>query len=483
MINYLEDFIYFNNNINYLKNITKKENCKNFNEIFLIKKKNSYLQLFILISIIILLGVIIFHFKLSKLLMFLFMNILALFLIFTKIIVINFFVNTYTYFIKLCENIVKFETKMKEKLKIKSLLKTQENEAELILIQIIKNISYSIGVENCNFNINNKEENKLLFNEYQKLKQKLFEYIFLIYEKEFISKDLYIIKCIKFLFNYSKSINYKLNYIINIFNNALSELNKEKINFGSLFKSYEKYINNNIINSKEKKKNELNSSILNLFEINYRLNEQYINLIKEINLENYNDEKICEIINFILEKQRLSIALFEQIKNKLDNEDEKINENNNNINIEKNKSNISNMINDDKISLTDIQLNNINYNKRNKNSNEEEKLNKNRKNSRNKSYDINSEQKKMELLKSDFIDELNKYYQSKKIINKKESEITDKNEDEINNKKKYIIEKSKENNFNEIKMDFAKSLTMSLKKNKNFNFNFSRENEENKKDN
>ena len=32
-------------------------------------------------------------------------------------------------------------------------------------------------------------------------------------------------------------------------------------------------------------------------------------------------------------------------------------------------------------------------------------------------------------------------------------------------------------------MDFAKSLTMSLKKNKNFNFIFSRDNKENKKDN
>ena len=48
MINYLEDFIYFNNNINYLKNVTKKENCKNFNYLytigFIIQLKNKYLN-------------------------------------------------------------------------------------------------------------------------------------------------------------------------------------------------------------------------------------------------------------------------------------------------------------------------------------------------------------------------------------------------------------------------------------------------------
>jgi hypothetical protein len=262
--------------------------------------------------------------------------------------------------------------------------------------------------------------------------------------------------------------------LINILNDILKKINIEEINFDILFKDYEKYINNNIKKQKDKNINELNNSIYNLFESNYKLNEYYINLMKEINIQNCEYEKINEIIDYIIEKKKLSISLLEQIKTKINKENE-INDNNdikseeNTDDIKKNINTSINKNNNNKISLSDIQLNNYNYDNQNNNLNKEEhkkNLNNNKKN-----YDIINEQKKMEILKSDFIDELNKYCKSKKNLNKDDPDLCDNNEETIN-KNIIGIEKNRENNFNinPIKMDFAKSLTESLKKNKNFNF-------------
>ena len=71
------------------------------------------------------------------------------------------------------------------------------------------------------------------------------------------------------------------------------------------------------------------------------------------------------------------------------------------------------------------------------------------------------------MIKADFIKELNEFCNSKKNLNK-DDEIKTTN---ISNITKNDINKVKEqNNFNQMKIDFAKSLTMSLKKNKNFKF-------------
>ena len=82
----------------------------------------------------------------------------------------------------------------------------------------------------------------------------------------------------------------------------------------------------------------------------------------------------------------------------------------------------------------------------------------------------------MEIIKSDFIEELNKYCKSKKKL-----ETLNKNDEEINKENIYQIKENKiqdkENEFNKLKMDFSKSLAMSLKNNKNFHSNFSKEND------
>ena len=370
---------------------------------------------------------------------------------------------------------------------MKSFLKNDSNETELILIAIMKEIKSIL-----NINIENNIKNTSLFslfNEYQNIKQKIFKYIFLKYEKEYIIKELYIIIFINYFFNYLTYLNNKMNILINKYKECIQKLDIEEINFDSLFQNYEKYINNNIINSKEKKINELNISLINLFESNYKLNEYYIKLLNEINLQDNNkSEKINEIIEYIIEKKKLSISLFEQIKSKINIE----NENNNNIinqNNEKTIDDIQNNINsflkrnnnNSEISLSDIQLNNYNFDNQSKEKDEDE-IKKDIKNKTKKNYDVIKEQEKMEILKSDLIDELNKYCKSKQNLNKNESEDNNEN---INNRKVELInnkndEKNKGIDFNknQFKLDFAKTLTMSLKQNKNFNFN----SDENKKD-
>ena len=282
------------------------------------------------------------------------------------------------------------------------------------------------------------------------------------------------IKFLKTFLNYSNHFNTKLNYIINIFKSGIHKLDIDNIDFDSYFKDYEKYFNKNIIREKEKKKKEINDSIYNLFESNYKLNEYFMNLIKEINLENYNYEKINEIIEYIIEKKKLSISLLEQIKSKIniDNEN-KIIDNNENKSMNDIQKSISNFIKkeNNKISLSDIQLNNYVYNSNNNSENKNE----NKYNNRTK-LKSNIDQEKIETLKSDFVDELNKYFKSKQ---KSEEENINDNKINIMKKDEDKINYEDEINKNKMKMDFAKSLTMCLKKNKNFKFNL---NENNKDD-
>ena len=243
--------------------------------------------------------------------------------------------------------------------------------------------------------------------------------------------------------------------------------------------NYEKYINKNIINTKEKKKKELNESIYNLFESNYKLNEYYIKLMREINLDNYNYEKINEIVEYIIEKKKLSITLLEQINTKINLENEnKTNDNNNknNENMNAIQRSINNFIKNEnnEISLSDIQLNNYscNVHDKNENMNAYNVYNNSNKTKIKSNFDLINEQKKIEILKSDFIEELNKYCKSKQNLNNPES---------VQNKEeKENTDDDNNNNKNKLKMDFAKSLTMCLKNNKNFKFNL---NEENNKDN
>ena len=283
------------------------------------------------------------------------------------------------------------------------------------------------------------------------------------------------IKFLKTFLNYSNHFNTKLNYIINIFKSGIHKLDIDNIDFDSYFKDYEKYFNKNIIKEKEKKKKEINDSIYNLFESNYKLNEYFMNLIKEINLENYNYEKINEIIEYIIEKKKLSISLLEQIKSKIniDNEN-KIIDNNENKSMNDIQKSISNFIKkeNNKISLSDIQLNNYVYNSNNNSENKNE----NKYNNNRTKLKSNIDQEKIETLKSDFVDELNKYFKSKQ---KSEEENINDNKINIMKKDEDKINYEDEINKNKMKMDFAKSLTMCLKNNKNFKFNL---NENNKDD-
>ena len=479
MIISLEEFLYFNNTNNYIKNLSNKKISKDFNEIIERKKKASLKQIFLFILIIIIFELIsnIIKIKYSILIICIFGSINLL----MKIIILNNFSNSYYSFIKLCEFIVKFDNKIKEKIKIKSLLKSNNKEIELILTEIMQQINSIMNVDISNFNLNNKniESINFLFNEYQSQKQKIFKYIFFTYEKEYLTKELYIIKFIKFFLNNSNHFNTKLNYIINIFKEGIQKLDIEDINFDLYLTNYEKYINKNIINTKEKKKKELNESIYNLFESNYRLNEYYIKLMREINLDNYNYEKINEIVEYIIEKKKLSITLLEQINIKINLENEnKTNDNNNknNENMNAIQRSINNFIKkeNNEISLSDIQLNNYscNVHDKNENMNAYNVYNNSNKTKIKSNFDLINEQKKIEILKSDFIEELNKYCKSKQNLNNPES---------VQNKEeKENTDDDNNNNKNKLKMDFAKSLTMCLKNNKNFKFNL---NEENNKDN
>ena len=462
--------IYFNNEIDYLKELSNKDNHKNFNEIIQ-KKYNLLVKSLILLLIIILVEFIskYFNFNLDIFLIPLFF--FSILNSYSIIIIMNRFLNCHNYFIKLCEVIVKYENIIKNKIKSKYMLKNQSNETELNIIEIINEMKKvtSINIKNNS----NKNDLIKLFNEYSNQKQNLFKYIFINYQKEYIIKEIFIIKYLKYISNYTKSLNYQINHLINIFKENLKKFELEKINFEKLFKNYENYIKNNIINTQEKKIDELYTSINDIFISHYNLNEYFINLMKIINSDNEDkNEKIEEIIEYIIEKKKLSISLLKAIQNKMNNDNEIINNYNYEANIDAIQKSINNNLNimkqinenDNKInniSLSDIQSNSNNnfHDKDKNNTNENIKYKKN--------YDFVNEEEKMKMIKADFIKELNEFCNSKKNLNK-DDEIKTTN---ISNITKNDINKVKEqNNFNQMKIDFAKSLTMSLKKNKNFKF-------------
>ena len=165
-----EEFLYFNNTINYIKNLTNKNISKDFNENIKRENKDSVYQILLYITIILTSKFIPIDFIPINFIIKFIMLICILFSInlFMKILILNKFSNSYYSFIQLCEYIVKFDNKTKEKTKIKSLLKSNNDEIDLILIETMKKINSIINFENNNSNQNNKnkESMNLLFNEY-----------------------------------------------------------------------------------------------------------------------------------------------------------------------------------------------------------------------------------------------------------------------------------------------------------------------------
>ena len=499
MKEYIQNFIYFINNTHYLKELSKENNQKILIE--KTKKQNKLfcfqLLLYSILSIIISnIFSYIFQFDAKKYNYYLII-ILSMFYYYIFHKVLYQFLGSYNYFIKLCESIIKYENIIKNKIKVNRYLRNDEDESINNLLNMINIINKLIS-SNINSNSNNyKNKNiKELYNEYQKIKTYLFKYIFEEYEKEYINKESYINIYMKYINNHKNNINYKMQYLIIEFNKKIEILNKDKNDYGTLIKEYEKYINNNVIKIEEIKKNELKNKIYDLLKSNFELNEKFIELIKEINLTNDNNEKINQIIEYIIEKKQLSISLLEQFKKNINHEKDENNLNNFEIKRKNNYTFINNNnFSHDDISYYDINLNNININKSKSNNNKNNRNTFNNNKSPNV-YDIINEQEKIKDLKASFIDELNDYCKKVKGLNKEKEEKSgedvieneikkDENfkKDKRNNVISNIQEKNDENGLNMpyTKLDFAKSLTLALSKNKNLNLNFVGEKDENDK--
>ena len=409
------------------------------------------------------------------------------------------FSNCYTSFIKLCEMIVKYDNIIKSKIKINRYMKNTQEEPKNNLINIINIINKAISIDISKKSQKNDNDDMIeVYNEYLKLKASLFKFIFAEYEKAYICKENYISKYIQYISNYNNFINLKINNLIIEFNKSISKLNneeKEEIDYNSLIKQYEKYINDNVLRLEEIKKNDLKNKIYDLLISNYELNKNFIELIKEIDI-NEDEEKINQMIEVIIEKKQLSISLLEQYKIKINKENDKDIKKEN----EKMKNDTDSIVygnkfkNSNGISAYDIQLSQINLNKKNRNDkNENIKHNK-----KEEYYDIYTEQEKIQDLKSSFIDELNNYCKKVKGLNRKnentENEIekneninkNNSNNNTINDLIKDLNKRSEDLNLSkpQTKLDFAKSLTLAFSKNKNFNLNFVGEeiNENNKKE-
>ena len=498
MKEFVQNFIYFINTTHYLKELSKEnnqkiliENSKNKKKIFLIQLLLYLILYFIICNFFSNANQINIKNYINYLII-----VLSIFYYYIFNLVFSHFLDCYNYFVKLCESIVNYENIIKNKIKINKYL--QNNEEEMInnLLDIIKSISIIIS-PNVSYDLNNyKNKNVIeLFNEYKKIKSYLFKYIFDEYEKEYINKEIYINKYINHLFNYKNNIYYKLQYLIIEFNKKIELLNEEKIDYSSLIKEYEKYINNNVIKIEEIKKNDLKNKIYDLLLSNLELNEKFVELIKEINSINVNKEKINQIIEYIIEKKQLSISLLEQFKKNINSEKEKNNINNDEIKIKNiNAFKNNNKFEQDDISYYDIYLNNININKSKENTNKSNNNFNTRKSA--KMCDIINEEEKIADLKASFIDELNNYCKKIKGLNEdKEEKNTENNEenmikknetikdDNINNFIGKINGKNDEKDLNipSTRIDFAKSLTLALGKNKNFNLNFIGEKDENDK--
>ena len=413
--------------------------------------------------------------------------------IFNKII--DNFSNCYTSFIKLCEMIVKYDNIIKNKIKINRYIKNTQEESKNNLVNIINIVNKLINTD-ISKKIPKSDNDDIIevYNEYLKLKPNLFKFIFEEYEKAYLGKENYISKYIQYLSNYNNFINFKINNLIKEFNKSISKLNNEKneeIDYNSLIKQYEKYINENVLRLEEIKKNDLKNKIYDLLKSNYELNKNFIELIKEIDV-NEDEERINQMIEVIIEKKQLSISLLEQYKIKINKENDKDIKKEN----EKMKNDTDSIVYGNKfkdnngISAYDIQLSQINLNKKDSKDNKNESIKHNRKE---EYYDIYKEQEKIQDLKSSFIDELNNYCKKVKGLNRKnentENEI-EKNENIDNNNENNIINKDNNNTINNLikdlnkrsedlnlskpqtKLDFAKSLTLAFGQNKNFNLNF-----------
>ena len=485
----LVNFVYFVNDKNYLKELSKKDNYKLFNE--KIKKEKKYFCLKLLCFILI---IFFLYYLLSLILKLemknyikypIIMISMLYYFIFNKIM--DNFSNCYTSFIKLCEMIVKYDNIIKSKIKINRYMKNTQEEPKNNLINIINIINKAISIDISKKSQKNDNDDMIeVYNEYLKLKASLFKFIFAEYEKAYICKENYISKYIQYISNYNNFINLKINNLIIEFNKSISKLNneeKEEIDYNSLIKQYEKYINDNVLRLEEIKKNDLKNKIYDLLISNYELNKNFIELIKEIDI-NEDEEKINQMIEVIIEKKQLSISLLEQYKIKINKENDKDIKKEN----EKMKNDTDSIVygnkfkNSNGISAYDIQLSQINLNKKNRNDkNENIKHNK-----KEEYYDIYKEQEKIQDLKSSFIDELNNYCKKVKGLNRKnentENEIekneninkNNSNNNTINDLIKDLNKRSEDLNLSkpQTKLDFAKSLTLAFSKNKNFNLNF-----------
>ena len=485
----LVNFVYFVNDKNYLKELSKKDNYKLFNE--KIKKEKKYFCLKLLCFILI---IFFLYYLLSLILKLEMKNYIKYpiimismlnYFIFNKIM--DNFSNCYTSFIKLCEMIVKYDNIIKSKIKINRYMKNTQEEPKNNLINIINIINKAISIDISKKSQKNDNDDMIeVYNEYLKLKASLFKFIFAEYEKAYICKENYISKYIQYISNYNNFINLKINNLIIEFNKSISKLNneeKEEIDYNSLIKQYEKYINDNVLRLEEIKKNDLKNKIYDLLISNYELNKNFIELIKEIDI-NEDEEKINQMIEVIIEKKQLSISLLEQYKIKINKENDKDIKKEN----EKMKNDTDSIVygnkfkNSNGISAYDIQLSQINLNKKNRNDkNENIKHNK-----KEEYYDIYKEQEKIQDLKSSFIDELNNYCKKVKGLNRKnentENEIekneninkNNSNNNTINDLIKDLNKRSEDLNLSkpQTKLDFAKSLTLAFSKNKNFNLNF-----------
>ena len=226
------------------------------------------------------------------------------------------FSNCYTSFIKLCEMIVKYDNFIKSKIKINRYMKNAQEKSKNNLINIINIINNVINTDMSKKSPKNDNDNDDIteaYSEYLKLKTNLFKFIFEEYEKAYIGKENYINKYMQYISNYNNFINLKINNLIIEFNKSISKLNKEEkeeIDYNSLIKQYEKYINDNVLRLEEIKKNDLKNKIYDLLISNYELNKNFIELIKEIDA-NEDEEKINQMIEVIIEKKQLSISLLE----------------------------------------------------------------------------------------------------------------------------------------------------------------------------
>ena len=268
------NFVYFINDKNYLKELSKKDNYKLFTEKIKKEKKYFCLKLLCFILIIFLLYYLlslILKLEMNNFIKYTIIMISMLYyFIFNKIM--DNFSNCYTSFIKLCEMIVKYDNIIKNKIKINRFMKNIEEKPKNNLINIINIINKVIYNDISKKNPKNDNNEMVdVYNEYLKLKTNIFKFIFTEYEKAYIGKENYISKYIQFLSNFNNFINFKINNLIIEFNKSISNLNNEEIDYNSLIKQYEKYINDNVLRLEEIKKNDLKNKIYDLLISNYDL--------------------------------------------------------------------------------------------------------------------------------------------------------------------------------------------------------------------